>query len=217
MPKGVATMDEFDEAGYGQEQIGFGDRPALLVVDFQVGFTDAASPLGRSPHVQRAVNNTSFLIAEARRRDIPIASCNVAWGSRDDMAYWKIATLYDGSFFHGHPFTDIDPRISAPDYIFEFTKSAPSIFFQTPIHAWLTKHCIDTTIITGCTTSGCVRASIVDSFSYGFRTIVPEDCCGDQNEEAHWSNLRDVGRRYADVMTSTDVIEQLDIKHPLDS
>jgi maleamate amidohydrolase len=133
------------------------------------------------------------------------------------MAYWKIATLYDGSFFHGHPFTDIDPRISAPDYIFEFTKSAPSIFFQTPIHAWLTKHCIDTTIITGCTTSGCVRASIVDSFSYGFRTIVPEDCCGDQNEEAHWSNLRDVGRRYADVMTSTDVIEQLDIKHPLDS
>jgi maleamate amidohydrolase len=185
------------------------------VVDFQKGFTDAASPLGRSSHVQRAVDNTVTLIGEARRRGIPIASCNVAWQSRDDMAYWKIASLYDGSFFHGHPHTEIDPRIADPDYIFEFTKTAPSIFFQTPIHAWLTKHCIDTTIITGCTTSGCVRSSIVDSFSYGYRTVVPEDCCGDQNEEAHWSNLRDVGRRYADVTTLADVIGHFETNFPL--
>ena len=107
-----------------EKPIGFGDRPALLVVDFQKGFTDAASPLGRSSHVQRAVDNTVTLIGEARRRGIPIASCNVAWQSRDDMAYWKIASLYDGSFFHGHPHIDIDPRISDPDYIFEFTKNA---------------------------------------------------------------------------------------------
>ena len=87
-------MDEFEEAGYGQEPIGFGDRPALLVVDFQKGFTDAASPLGRSSHVQRAVDNTVTLIGEARRRGIPIASCNVAWQSRDDMAYWKLSLIH---------------------------------------------------------------------------------------------------------------------------
>ena len=207
-------MDEFEEAGYGQESIGFGDRPAVLIVDLQKGFTEASSPLGRSSHVQRAVDNTAKLVAEARLRGIPIASCNVSWKSRDDMAYWKISSLYDGNFFHGHPHTELDPRISDPDYIFEFTKTAPSIFFQTPVNTWLTKHCIDTTIITGCTTSGCVRASIVDSFSYGYRTVVPEDCCGDQNEEAHWSNLRDVGRRYADVTTLADVIGHLDTHFP---
>jgi maleamate amidohydrolase len=71
------------------------------------------------------------------------------------------------------------------------------------------KHCIDTTIITGCTTSGCVRASIVDSFSAGFRTIVPSDCCGDQDEEAHANNLRDVGRRYADVVDLRQVLAHI--------
>lgn len=209
-------MDEFEEAGYGQEPIGYGVRPAVLIVDLQKGFTDASTPLGRSSHVQRAVNNTAVLIAEARKRGIPIASCNVSWKSRDDMAYWKISSLYDGSFFHGHPCTEFDSRISDPDYIFEFTKTAPSIFFQTPLLTWLTKHRIDTTIITGCTTSGCVRASIVDAFSYGFRTIVPEDCCGDQNEEAHWNNLRDVGRRYADVTTLAGVIAHFDTNFPAD-
>ena len=122
------------------------------------------------------------------------------------MSYWKISSLYDGSFYYGHPHTEIDPRIADPEYIFEFTKTAPSIFFRTPLTTWLTKACIDTTIITGCTTSGCVRASIVDSFSHGYRTIVPEDCCGDQDEGPHRDNLRDVGRRYADVVTARDVI-----------
>lgn len=207
-------MDEFEAAGYGQKPIGYGERPAVLIVDFQKGFTDPSVPLGRSAHVQRAVDNTAVLVAEARKRGIPVASCNVAWKSSDDMAYWKIASLYDGSFFHGHQCTEFDPRISDPDYIFEFTKTAPSIFFQTPMVTWLTKHGIDTTIITGCTTSGCVRASIVDSFSYGYRTVVPEDCCGDQNEEAHWSNLRDVGRRYADVTTLADVINHFETRFP---
>ena len=117
--------------------------------------------------------------------------------------------LYDGSFYHGNQATEFDPRISDPDYVFEFTKTAPSIFFQTPIHAWLTRHQIDTTIITGCTTSGCVRASIIDSFSFGYRTIVPEDCCGDQDEGPHWDNLRDVGRRYADVVKLSDVLSHI--------
>jgi maleamate amidohydrolase len=199
-------MDEFEKAGYGQELIGFGSRCAVLVVDLQNGFTDAASPLGRSAHVQRAVENTARLLAAAKAVGVPVASCRVAWKNRDDMSYWKISSLYDGSFYYGHPFTEIDARIADPDYIFEFTKTAPSIFFRTPLPTWLQKHRIDTTIITGCTTSGCVRASIVDSFSYGYRTIVPEDCCGDQDEGPHWDNLRDVGRRYADVVKLDDVL-----------
>jgi maleamate amidohydrolase len=68
---------------------------------------------------------------------------------------------------------------------------------------------VDTVVICGCTTSGCVRASIVDAFSHGFRVIVPEDCVGDMEEGPHWDNLRDVGRRYADVVKLDDVLAQL--------
>ena len=202
-------MDKFLTAGYGQREIGFGERPALLMVDFQLGFTDASNPLGRSNHVQRAVDNTSRLLEVCKTKRIPAASCAVSWGGPDEMNYWKIATLFDGSFYHGHACTKLDPRIQDEAYVFEFIKTAPSIFYETPLKPWLTKNCIDTTIITGCTTSGCVRASIVDSFSAGFRTIVPADCCGDQDEEAHASNLRDVGRRYADVVDLKSVLSHI--------
>ena len=208
-------MDSFEQAGYGSETIGFGQRPAVLVVDFQKGFTDPQSPLGRSEHVQRAVNNTVTLLKAAKSRGVPVASCRVAWKNQDDMAYWKISSLYDGSFYYDQPSTEIDPRIADPEYIFEFTKTAPSIFFRTPLPTWLTKLNIDTTIITGCTTSGCVRASVVDSFSYGYRTIVPEDCCGDQEPGAHSDNLRDVGRRYADVVSLADVLAHFEQSHPI--
>ncbi len=205
-------MDQFKKSGYGAHDIGFGERPAVLIVDLQRGFTDPSSPIGQSPHIQRAVENTAKLVAAAKRQGIPIASCRVAWSSADDMSYWKISSLYDGSFFEGHPMTEIDPRIADPEGIFEFTKTAPSIFFRTPLATWLTKHRIDTTIVTGCTTSGCVRASIVDSFSYGYRTIVPEECCGDQEPGPHEDNLRDVGRRYADVMPLSAVLAHLEQK-----
>jgi maleamate amidohydrolase len=207
-------MDQFEKAGYGNTDIGFGDRCAVLVVDFQRGFTDPASPMGQSAHVQRAVDNTAKLLAAAKAHGVPVASCRVAWNGRDDMSYWKISSLYDGSFYNGHPMTEIDPRIADPDYIFEFTKTAPSIFFRTPLATWLTKLNVDTTIITGCTTSGCVRASIVDSFSYGYRTIVPEECCGDMDEGPHHDNLRDVGRRYADVVTLADVLQHFNTLSP---
>lgn len=207
-------MDEFKRAGYGAQDIGFGQRCAVLVVDLQRGFTDPESPMGQSPHVQRAVENTASLLAAAKEHGVPIASCNVAWRNADDMSYWKISSLYDGSFFRGHPMTDIDPRIADPENIFEFTKSAPSIFFRTPLDTWLTKHNIDTTLITGCTTSGCVRASIVDSFSHGYRTIAVEDCCGDMDEGPHRDNLRDVGRRYADVLSLDQVLQHFQTLNP---
>lgn len=205
-------MDEFQQAGYGGANIGFGERPAVLVVDFQRGFSDPASPIGGSAHIERAIENTAVLLKAAEKHNVPVASCRVSWDSSADMAYWKVSSLFDGSFYHGHRMTEFDPRIQNIEGIFEFTKTAPSAFFRTPLPTWLTKHNIDTTIITGCTTSGCVRASIVDSFSYGYRTIVPEDCCGDQEAGPHEDNLRDVARRYADVVTLEDVLNHFEQK-----
>jgi maleamate amidohydrolase len=102
----------------------------------------------------------------------------------------------------GTPGTALDPRIAeaGPDVV--LTKTAPSIFFATPAASILTREGVDTVIVTGCITSGCVRASIIDAFSLGFRVQVPEDCVGDHDEAAHRQNLADVGRRYADIITA---------------
>ena len=77
--------------------------------------------------------------------------------------------------------------------------SAPSIFFQTGVADYFTKERVDTVIVTGCNTSGCIRAAAIDSFSHRYRTVIPEDCVGDLDERPHHDNLRDVGRRYADI------------------
>jgi maleamate amidohydrolase len=201
--------DRFDQVGYSGRSVGFGGRPAIVTVDFQLGFTHPDFPSGRSPHIHRAVENTARLLATARPLAIPVISCNVSWGSEKEMGYWKVDALYRGEFWHGHPSTALDPRIHDAGYDICFTKSAPSIFFLTPLVSILTRNHIDTVIVCGCTTSGCVRASIVDSFSYGYRTIVPEECVGDMEEGPHWDNLRDVGRRYADVMKLEDVLNHL--------
>ncbi|MEM7541146.1 MAG: isochorismatase family protein [Pseudomonadota bacterium] len=200
----------YDTAGYGGQNIGFGERPAIVNVDFQLSFTSPEYATGQSPLIDAAVANTATLLARARHKGIPVASCSVGWSGAQDMGHWKVSSLYDGTFFRGHPSLELDPRIHDPDYDFTFMKAAPSVFFQTPLVLFLTKQRVDTVIITGCTTSGCVRASINDSFSYGFRTIVPEDCVGDQEEQPHKDNLRDVGRRYADVLPLSDVLRYID-------
>ena len=124
------------------------------------------------------------------------------------MPRWKVGPLHT-DFYYGHPCTAMDPRIDVPSHDFNFCKNTASMFFHTPLITFLAKHQVDTVIITGCTTSGCVRASIVDAFSYGFRVQVAEDCCGDAEEGPHNDTMRDVGRRYADITNSKAMIEYL--------
>ena len=201
--------DTYSTASYGAVSVGFGERPAVVVVDFQKGFTDPRFELGRSRLVHDAVEQTSKLLKVARAHNIPVASCRVGWGSAKDIGYWKVGALHQG-WFYGDASQEMDERVFEPSYDFNFHKSAPSIFFATPLVSFLTKHRVDTVIVTGCNTSGCVRASIVDAFSYGYRVIVPEDCCGDVEKGPHERNLQDCGRRYCDVMTAAAVIAYFD-------
>jgi maleamate amidohydrolase len=197
------VTDRYQTIGYGSSRIGYGRRPAILVVDLQVAFTDPRYPLGRMDMVQKATDRTAELLEVARARDVPVAKCYTAYCSEGDMPRWKVADVHD-HFYYGDPSTAIDPRVD-DRRDFTFCKNAPSIFFLTPLITFLTKHQVDTTIVTGCTTSGCVRASVIDAFSYGFRVIVPEDCVGDADEGPHRANLNDVGRRYADIVTANEV------------
>jgi maleamate amidohydrolase len=190
--------DNYSKAGYGALDDGLGTKPAVLVVDLQVAFTDPRFPLGGMPMVHAATDKTAELLKVARQHAVPVAKCYTAYGSQADMPRWKVKPVRE-EFFYGHPCTAMDPRIHDEAYDFTFCKSAPSIFFLTPLITFLAKHQVDTVIITGCTTSGCIRASIIDAFSFGFRVAVPEDCCGDGERDAHEANLRDCGRRYCDI------------------
>lgn len=201
-------VDDYSRAGYGALSDGLGTKPAVLVVDLQLGFTDPRFPLGRLPMVHAATDKTAELLKVARRHNVPVAKCYTAYGSAADMPRWKVKPVRD-EFYFGHPCTAMDPRIHDEHYDFTFSKSAPSIFFLTPLITFLAKHQVDTVLVTGCVTSGCVRASIVDAFSYGFRIAVPEDCCGDGEVAAHESNLRDCSRRYCEVTDSASMKKYL--------
>jgi maleamate amidohydrolase len=197
------VTDNYRDVGYASCDIGGGRRPAVLVVDFQAAFTDPRYPLGGLPLIHAARDRTAELLNLARARRVPVAACYTAYGSSADMPLWKVKAVRE-EFFYGHPCTAMDPLIHHPDN-FTYCKNAPSMFFQTPLITFLVKQNVDTVIVTGCTTSGCVRATIVDAFSYGFRVLVAAECCGDPDERQHRSNLDDVGRRYADVTSVRDV------------
>lgn len=198
-------MDDYKNRSYGAVGIGMKGKVGIVVVDYQLAFTEPKYPLGGAPLVMRGLANTERLLKVAREHNVPIATCFTAYKNERDMPHWKIAAVRD-QFRLDHPSSALDPRIYDEDYDVVVCKYGPSIFFQTPVVPYFVKEGVETVIITGCNTSGCIRASTIDSFQWGFRTIVPEDCVGDIEEGPHRDNLRDVGRRYADVSSADEVI-----------
>ncbi len=139
---------------------------------------------------------------------MPVANCYVAFNNEREMPRWKVGAVADLKI--GTPETELDPRIVDPAYDVVVRKTGPSIFFGTPVASFMAKEGVESMIVTGCVTSGCVRASIVDSFSHGFRTMVPEDCVGDHDAGPHHANLEDCGRRYADIVMADDCIAYIE-------
>ncbi|MFM7434134.1 MAG: isochorismatase family protein [Gammaproteobacteria bacterium] len=190
--------DTYVEVGYSSSTVGFGRKAGVLVVDWQLAFTDPRFELGGLERLHRARDNTAALLKTARASGLPVAACYTAYCSTKDMPLWKVAAVRR-EFFYGHDCTAMDPKIHDPGD-FTYCKNAPSMFLQTPLITWIVREGIDTVFVTGCTTSGCVRATIVDAFSHGLRVQVVADCCGDAEQGPHDDTLRDVGRRYADVI-----------------
>lgn len=201
--------DDYQRRSYGAVSVGLGDKPGIVVVDFQLGFTDPQYPLGGAELVMRAVENTARLLQVARRYNVPVAVCNTAYMNQREMPYWKITAVRE-TFLHTHPSTALDPRIHDPAYDLTVCKKGPSIFFETGVSLYFTKERVDTVIVTGCNTSGCIRATAIDSFSHRYRTLVPEDCVGDIEEQPHRDNLRDIGRRYVDVTDAEACIRYIE-------
>ena len=200
--------DIYEAKGYGTVDIGFGSSIAILVVDFQRGFVDPSFQLGGGPMMEDVIAQTAALLAVARQHHVPVANCFVAYPSAASAPYWKIASV-TRDFRRGSKEAELDPRIVDHEYDYVFEKSGASAFFQTPLAGYFVKHGVDTVAITGCVTSGCIRASVVDSFQYGFRTMLVDDCCSDNDVQPHLDTLRDVSRRYADVVKAEDVVAHI--------
>ena len=194
------TAEDYKRKGFSARS-GFGANPALLVVDFINGFTDPASPLGGDFSGELAV--TAQLLGEFRRAGRPVAYTIIAYDPdfRDAGLFIKkvpsLAVLVKGS-----DYVEIDDRIHAEPGDYIVSKKYASAFFGTNLDTWLRSHGVDTIVMTGCTTSGCIRASSIDSMQYGYHTVVVRDGVGDRAEGPHKANLFDIDAKYGDVVDS---------------
>jgi maleamate amidohydrolase len=198
----------YSRSGIGS-RVGVGDRPAVLVVDLQYGFTDPSTPLGGD--LDEVIAATDALLAVARRNAFPVAFTAVAFHETQlERTTWLHKMPGLRSLISGTRECEIDRRVApvAAEPVFE--KQAASAFFGTSLVSYLVGAGVDTVVVTGCVTSGCVRASVVDAISWGFRTIVPEECVGDRAPGPHAWNLFDMDSKYADVEPLEDVITALE-------
>ena len=201
-------------ASPARRKFGFGSKLAVVNVDFQQAYTAIdkfATAYETDPRQIEYVNRLSRL---ARERGMPVVWTRVAykadggdagvWGTRSDTPDSLQNITYDSG---RHRY---DPRVAiAPDDL-QYTKRMPSAFFETPLASYLTWHKVDTVVVTGGSTSGCVRATAVDSLSHGYRTIVPIETCADKHESYHFANLTDLQLKYADVEPVQAVIDWLE-------
>jgi maleamate amidohydrolase len=183
-----------------------GTRPAVLVTDLQYAFTDPNFTLGGSELVERATKNTASLLARAREIGVPVFQTVVCWKDERDLGLWAIKLPACVEVTPGSRWAQVDERLWDDSDVL-LPRKWPSFFHGTPLVSLLVGMKCDTVVVTGCTTSGCVRATTIDAFSYGFRTLIPEECVGDQGPDAHEANLRDVHRRYAEVTTLEEAID----------
>jgi len=190
---------------------GFGRRPALIVVDVNVGFTDPASPLVCD--LESVVEAIGGLLSEARRAEIPVVYTTVSYdeGDRRTAAVFidKVPALL--TLEAGSRWVEIDPRLAPLDDEPILNKLFASAFFGTSLASFLAANGCDSLIVTGASTSGCVRATVVDALQHGYRPIVPREAVGDRNPAAHEASLFDIDAKYGDVVSVDEVLAYLEV------
>ncbi len=209
-------QNRYAAAGFGRPS-GIGQRPALLIIDVQYR-TVGTMPLPFDEAIKefptscgeigwRAVSNVALLLAEFRRKGWPVLYPHVAPKRRLEGGRLaeKVPEIMNIPL-KGYDFVE---EIAPREGEVLLPKKHPSAFFGTALISHLVDLGVDTLVVTGCSTSGCVRSTVVDAFSYNFRVIVPEDCVFDRSHTAHAVNLFDMSYKYADVAPALAVIESL--------
>jgi maleamate amidohydrolase len=202
------TREIYERARLGQS-VKLGARPAVLVVDFSRGFTDPESTMGSE--LTREVEATNRLLAAAREREIPVIFTTIGFEPNlKDGSLWLEKAPGLGELIIGSKWVEIDPRLERRDEETVILKKGASAFFGTNLPSILVSQGVDTIIMCGATTSGCVRATAVDLLQYGYPTLVPRECVGDRAQAPHEANLVDIQAKYADVVSIEDVLAYIE-------
>jgi maleamate amidohydrolase len=186
----------------------FGRKPALLIVDFVVAYLDPASPLYAG--VEDALASNERLLAAARKAGIPVLFTNVEYspgGADGGVFYRKVPALK--LFERGSPMGAFPESLQPQSGELVITKQYASSFFGTTLAATLTAMGVDTLLITGLSTSGCVRATALDACQHGFLPFVVREACGDRHPGPHEANLFDLQAKYAEVISETEAIAHI--------
>jgi maleamate amidohydrolase len=202
--------DELKESYRGafDGSLGFGKAPALILVDFVEAYFDKSSPLYAG--VEDALASALRIRDAARDASIPVFYTNVVYregGADGGVFYRKVPALE--AFVAGNPLGGWPAGLEPAANELVLSKQYPSAFFGTSLAQQLTELGVDSLIITGLTTSGCIRATCVDAMCHGFIPIVVADACGDRHEAPHEANLFDMNAKYADVVDEQTVIDYL--------
>jgi maleamate amidohydrolase len=203
----MSTHAEQNYKGVWDSRIGFGEKSALIVIDFVQGYTREDAPL-YAPGVVTAVAESIELIASARQHGVPVIHTRVLYTAPDfiDGGVWiKKAPVLKG-LTEGSVYAEFHPDVLPIAGEVIITKQYASAFFGTSLVATLNGLRADTLIIAGCTTSGCIRATAVDAVQHGFRTIVVGECVGDRHAAPHEANLFDINAKYGDVVSKAETL-----------
>jgi maleamate amidohydrolase len=197
----------YKRQGFGAA-LGVSGRIGLLIVDFVGGFADPDAFGGGN--IPEAIAATVPVLGEARRRGWPVAHTRIVFaddaGDHNIFAA-KVPTLL--ALTESAAGSAIVPELTPVEGELVVRKTVPSAFFETGLRSWLTQRGVQTLLIAGTTTSGCIRASVIDAMSCGFKPVVLEDCVGDRALGPHESNLFDMGQKNADVLRFAEVLAQL--------
>ena len=207
-------MQDFDSArrlyaerGFAQ-RVGWGDCPAILVIDLTNGFTDPDSPVGGD--LTDVIQETRRMLDLARANSVPVMFTSIAYDDPDlEGGYWvkKIPALRVLKM--DTEAVQVDSRLGRRESEPLLFKRFTSAFFGTSLQSLLQSMRIDTLVLCGTSTSGCIRATACDAVQMGFRCIVPESAVGDRAEAPHLANLFDINAKYADVVPLAEVLEVL--------
>ena len=189
---------------------GLGTRPALIVVDVNLGFTDPESPLACP--LDEVVAAIQRLVDESRKAGFPVIYTTVAYTDADRRTaavfIEKVPALL--TLEAGSRWVEIDPRLAPHEHEPVLTKLFASAFHGTALSSFLASEGCDSLIVTGASTSGCIRATAVDALQHGYRPVVPREAVGDRNPAAHEANLFDIDAKYGDVVSVGEVVGHLE-------
>jgi len=208
LAEALQTIDDYyEQRGIFQDRFGFGTKPAIVVVDFAYGWTDEAYA-GGTKRLDDPVAKTAELIEAGRAKNVPIIYTTSPY--RPHQKLFKTAADESAGYRDWDARAcEIDDRVKPEPTELVIQKDSASAFHGTHLAGYLVQHGIDTVLITGCSTSACIRATATDAKSYRFRPVIVRECVGDRSPVAHVFTLADIQARFSDVASLAGTLDYL--------